>query len=48
MLTYAMLQSAEHWELALALNPLHPQGWFSLGYCCIKLERYDRAVEVRQ
>ena len=31
-----MLQAAEHWEKALAVNPLNPDGWFSLGHCMMK------------
>lgn len=37
-------RSAGHWELALAVNPLHPTGWFTLGHCYLKLERFDQAV----
>ncbi|CAG9462955.1 unnamed protein product [Pedinophyceae sp. YPF-701] len=37
--------SAAHWELALKTNALHPEGWFSLGHCHIKLKSYDRAIE---
>ena len=29
-------QAAEHWELALAVNPPHPDGWFALGHCELK------------
>eukprot|EP00887_Chlorella_sp_A99_P004614 scaffold4.g4614.t1 len=37
--------AAGHWEAALALNPLHAEGWFSLGYCCIKEKQYERALQ---
>lgn len=37
-------KAAEHWEAALALNPLHPEGWFSLGYCRIKDKDYPKAM----
>ena len=33
------MQAAEHWELALAVNPLHPDGWFALGHCEMKRPR---------
>ena len=26
------------WDAALALNPLHPIGWFSLGFALLKLD----------
>ncbi|KAL4859782.1 Tetratricopeptide repeat protein 27 [Chlorella vulgaris] len=38
-------KAAAHWELALALNPLHGEGWFSLGYACIKEKEYGRALQ---
>lgn len=38
-------QAAQHWELALGVNPLHPQGWFSLGYCALKQQDYARALQ---
>ncbi|KAL4448097.1 hypothetical protein ABPG75_005316 [Micractinium tetrahymenae] len=37
-------QAAQHWETALALNPLHGEGWFSLGYCYIKERDYPAAL----
>ncbi|KAL3697661.1 hypothetical protein R1sor_011737 [Riccia sorocarpa] len=37
-------ESVQHWELALALNPLHPDGWFSLGSSAIKARDLDKAV----
>ena len=40
------LQAGEHWEKALGLNPLFPQGWFALGYCCLKTNHQDRALQV--
>lgn len=39
------MQAAEHWELALAVNPLHPEGWFALGFCCLKAQATRRAVQ---
>ncbi len=38
-------QAAQHWELALGVNPLHPEGWFSLGYCALKQQDYTRALQ---
>ncbi|BDA46600.1 Tetratricopeptide repeat protein 27 [Coccomyxa sp. Obi] len=38
-------RAAEHWELALKVNPLHPEGWFALGYCALKRQDYVRAVQ---
>lgn len=35
-----------HWEAALALNPLNPDGWFAMGYACLKAEDDTRAVQV--
>ena len=40
-----MVQAAEHWELALAINPLYSEGWFSLGYCYLKTRNNRRAVQ---
>ena len=40
------LQAAGHWEQALGLNPLFPQGWFALGYCCLKIKHQERALQV--
>lgn len=37
-------RSAGHWELALGINPLYPQGWFALGHCYIKTQEYERAL----
>ncbi|DBB11777.1 hypothetical protein WJX82_011005 [Trebouxia sp. C0006] len=34
-----------HWEKALGLNPLFPQGWFAMGYCCMKTHHTQRALE---
>lgn len=34
-----------HWELALGINPLHPEGWFALGFCCLKSHDNPRAVQ---
>lgn len=33
------------WEAALAINPLHDQGWFALGYCCLKAQDASRALQ---
>lgn len=38
--------AAAHWEAALALNPLNPEGWFSLGFAYIKEKEYEKAVKV--
>ncbi len=27
------------------MNPLHPEGWFALGYCALKRQDYVRAVQ---
>ncbi|QDZ23398.1 TPR repeat domain-containing protein [Chloropicon primus] len=35
----------ESWELALALNPLHPSGWFAVGYCYMRENREDDALK---
>lgn len=32
------------WEKALLLSPLHLEGWFSLGWCYMKVENYSKAV----
>lgn len=29
--------AVEHWDLALRINPLHPSGWFSLGYAAMQV-----------
>ena len=42
----AWLQAEGHWEKALGLNPLFPQGWFALGYCCLKTQNRQRALQV--
>ena len=44
-MTVRPVQAAGHWELALGVNPLHPEGWFALGYCTLKLENYSRAAQ---
>lgn len=36
--------AAEHWELALQLNPLHADGWFSLGWAYMKVKDYQKAM----
>ena len=27
------------------MNPLHPEGWFALGYCALKGHDYARAAQ---
>ena len=27
------------------MNPLYPEGWFSLGYCALKQRDYTRALQ---
>ena len=34
-------QAAGHWELALAVNPLHAEGWFALGFCALKTGKHN-------
>ena len=47
MLTIILgLQAEGHWEKALGLNPLFPQGWNAMGYCCMKTHHTQRALEV--
>ena len=38
-------QAAQHWELALRVNPLHAEGWFALGYCALKRQDFARALQ---
>eukprot|EP00958_Prasinococcus_capsulatus_P006760 scaffold628_cov401-Prasinococcus_capsulatus_cf.AAC.10 len=33
-----------HWKQALDINPLHPDGWFSLGFCSLKTGDEDLAI----
>ena len=35
----------DHWEKALALNPLYPSGWFAVGYCYMREDREDEALQ---
>ena len=37
---------AEHYDLALGISPLHPDAWFALGYCRMKTDRPDAALQV--
>lgn len=37
-------KAATHWDCALGLSPLHPEGWFSLGWCRIKTKEYSKAL----
>jgi tetratricopeptide (TPR) repeat protein len=39
--------AAVAYESALALNPLYPDVWFSLGYCYLRLEQNQKALQVR-
>lgn len=39
-------QAVEHWEAALKISPLHPAGWFALGFGSLKLKDFTRAVRV--
>lgn len=39
--------AAESFELALELNALHPDAWFSLGFCYLNLEDDANALKVR-
>ena len=39
--------AAEHFEAAVALNPLHTESWFSLGYAYVKIEQAEQALRVR-
>jgi tetratricopeptide (TPR) repeat protein len=38
--------AAAAYEAALALNPLYPDVWFSLGYCYLRLEHNHKALQV--
>ncbi|BFI27698.1 tetratricopeptide repeat protein 27 [Marchantia polymorpha subsp. ruderalis] len=38
------MKSIEHWDLALSLNPLHPDGWFALGSAATKAKDLDKAI----
>ncbi|KAK9827709.1 hypothetical protein WJX81_003255 [Elliptochloris bilobata] len=37
--------AAGHWEAALAVNPLHAEGWFALGFCALKTADAVRAAQ---
>ncbi|XP_057872114.2 uncharacterized protein LOC131078433 [Cryptomeria japonica] len=37
--------SQSHWEAALALNSLHPDGWFALGSAALKARDFDKAID---
>ncbi|CAM6085732.1 unnamed protein product [Calypogeia fissa] len=37
-------QAVKHWDLALSLNPLHPDGWFALGSAALKTRDVDKAL----
>ena len=39
------MQAAEHWTLALTVNSLHPEGWFALGYCYLKLDERQKSLQ---
>ncbi|KAF3795694.1 Tetratricopeptide repeat protein [Nymphaea thermarum] len=34
-----------HWEAALALNPLFPDGWFAFASAALKARDFDKAIE---
>ncbi|XP_020527481.1 tetratricopeptide repeat protein 27 homolog isoform X1 [Amborella trichopoda] len=34
-----------HWEAALALNSLYPDGWFALGSAALKAREFDKAID---
>ncbi|KAH9317466.1 hypothetical protein KI387_019235, partial [Taxus chinensis] len=38
-------ESQSHWEAALALNSLHPDGWFALGSAALKARDFDKAID---
>lgn len=38
--------AAKHFDRALILNPLHPEIWFSLGFCYLKIEDIEGALKV--
>ncbi|KAI5084964.1 hypothetical protein GOP47_0001133 [Adiantum capillus-veneris] len=37
--------SMHHWEAALTLNSMHPDGWFALGSAALKARELDKAVD---
>ncbi|GIM17240.1 hypothetical protein Vretimale_19748, partial [Volvox reticuliferus] len=37
-------KASGHWEAAVALNPLHPEAWFALGFCDLKQRRHRAAL----
>ncbi|EAY00674.1 TPR Domain containing protein [Trichomonas vaginalis G3] len=37
-------KAAEHYEIALKINPLFPQCWHSLGCCFMRLENFEKAI----
>ncbi|GLJ51935.1 hypothetical protein SUGI_1103520 [Cryptomeria japonica] len=37
--------SRSHWEASLALNSLHPDGWFALGSAALKARDFDKAID---
>ena len=39
---------AEHYQQALAISPLHADAWFALGYCRMKNDNPDTALQVFQ
>jgi tetratricopeptide (TPR) repeat protein len=36
--------ASDCWERALALSPLHLEAWFSLGWCNLKSQNYEKAA----
>ena len=40
------VRAADCFKLALKISPLHPDAWFSLGYCCMKIGDDESALKV--
>lgn len=38
--------AAEHFSLAVTLNPLHIESWFSMGYAYVKVNEWEKALKV--
>jgi tetratricopeptide (TPR) repeat protein len=39
--------AAQHYEDALAINPLNHDAWFALGYAYLKINQDQKALKVR-
>jgi tetratricopeptide (TPR) repeat protein len=39
-------RAASAYELALGLNPLYPEAWFSQGYCYLRIGENTKALQV--